>query len=79
MGQGSTIQTSYRPSLGTSIVSVVGIAELVRAGEHAVQRHPSHLLVIYGMVALMYFVYCYPVLRIARWAEDRFGRVDVKM
>ena len=63
---------------GTSIVSVVGIAELVRAGEHAVQRHPSHLLVIYGMVALMYFVYCYPVLRIARWAESRFGRVDVK-
>ncbi len=64
---------------GTSIVSVVGIAELVRAGEHAAQRHPSHLLAIYGVVALMYFVYCYPVLRIARWAEGRFGSVDVKM
>ncbi len=64
---------------GTSIVSVVGIAELVRAGEHAAQRHPSQLLVIYGLVALMYFVYCYPVLRIARWAEGRFGRVDVAM
>ena len=64
---------------GTSIVSVVGIAELVRAGEHAAQRHPSQLLVIYGLVALMYFVYCYPVLRIARWAEGRFGRVDVNM
>ena len=64
---------------GTSIVSVVGITELVRAGEHAAQRHPSQLLIIYGLVALMYFVYCYPVLRIARWAEGRFGRVDVAM
>ena len=64
---------------GTSIVSVVGIAELVRAGEHATQRHPSELLAIYGVVALMYFVYCYPVLRLARWAEDRFGSVDVKI
>jgi polar amino acid transport system permease protein len=62
---------------GTSIVSVIGIAELVRAGEHATQRHPRELMVIYGMVALMYFAYCYPVLRLARWAEGKFGRVDL--
>lgn len=60
---------------GTSIVSVIGIAELVRAGEHATQRHPRDLMLIYGMTALMYFVYCYPVLRLARWAETRFGSV----
>ncbi len=60
---------------GTSIVSVIGIAELVRAGEHATLRHPKELMLIYGMTALMYFAYCYPVLRIARWAETRFGRV----
>ncbi len=60
---------------GTSIVSVIGIAELVRAGEHATQRHPRELMVIYGMTALLYFAYCYPVLRLARWAEDRFGSV----
>ena len=60
---------------GTSIVSVIGIAELVRAGEHATQRHPRGLIVIYGMVALMYFAYCYPVLRLARWAEGKFGTV----
>ncbi len=58
---------------GTSIVSVIGIAELVRAGEHATQRHPRELMVIYGMTALMYFVYCYPVLRLARWAETKYG------
>ncbi len=60
---------------GTSIVSVIGIAELVRAGEHATQRHPRELMVIYGMTALLYFAYCYPVLRLARWAEGRFGSV----
>jgi polar amino acid transport system permease protein len=58
---------------GTSIVSVIGIAELVRAGENATLRHPSHLMMIYGMTALMYFAYCYPVLRLARWAESRIG------
>jgi len=60
---------------GTSIVSVVGIAELVRAGEHATQRHPRELMLIYGMTALLYFAYCYPVLRLARWAETKFGSV----
>ena len=60
---------------GTSIVSVIGIAELVRAGEHAAQRHPRELLLIYGMVAIMYFIYCYPVLRIAKWAEGKFGSI----
>ncbi len=60
---------------GTSIVSVIGIAELVRAGEHATQRHPKELMLIYGMTALLYFAYCYPVLRFAKWAENRFGSV----
>jgi len=60
---------------GTSIVSVIGISELVRAGEHATLRHPKELMLIYGMTALMYFAYCYPVLRIARWAETKFGSV----
>jgi len=60
---------------GTSIVSVIGISELVRAGEHATLRHPKELMLIYGMTALMYFAYCYPVLRLARWAETKFGSV----
>ena len=62
---------------GTSIVSVIGIAELVRAGEHATQRHPKEMMVIYGLTALMYFLYCYPVLRLARWAEGKFGSVQL--
>jgi polar amino acid transport system permease protein len=62
---------------GTSIVSVIGISELVRAGEQATMRHPKELMVIYGLTALMYFAYCYPVLRIARWAETKFGGVKL--
>lgn len=60
---------------GTSIVSVIGISELVRAGENATLRHPKELMIIYGMTALLYFAYCYPVLRFARWAETKFGSV----
>ncbi len=62
---------------GTSIVSVIGISELVRAGEHATLRHPKELMVIYSLTALMYFAYCYPVLRLARWAENKFGGVKL--
>lgn len=61
---------------GTSIVSVIGITELVRAGEEATQRNPRELMLIYGMTALLYFAYCYPVLRLARWAEGKFGTVE---
>jgi len=60
---------------GSSMVSVIGITERVRAGEHATQRRPRELLLIYGMTAPMYFAYCSPVLRIARWAETKFGGV----
>jgi polar amino acid transport system permease protein len=62
---------------GTSIVSVIGISELVRAGEQATMRHPKELMVIYGLTALMYFAYCYPVLRLARWAETKYGSVKL--
>ena len=48
---------------------------LPQAGEHATRRHPRKLMLIYGMTARMYFACCYPVLRIARWAETKFGSV----
>lgn len=63
---------------GTSIVSVIGISELVRAGVNATQRHPRELMFIYGMTALLYFAYCYPVLRLAKWAETKYGSVGLE-
>jgi polar amino acid transport system permease protein len=57
----------------TAILSVVGISELTRQGEVSILRFPRDVLFIYGLIAAMYFVYCYPVLRFARWAERRVG------
>jgi polar amino acid transport system permease protein len=61
----------------TAILSVIGISELTRQGELAILRFPRDILFIYGMIAATYFVYCYPVLRFARWAERRIGAARV--
>lgn len=55
----------------TAILSVVGLTELTRQGEISILRFPGDILLIYALVALLYFVYCYPVLRFADWAEKR--------
>lgn len=57
----------------TAILSVVGIAELTRQGEITILRHPRDILFIYGLIAAVYFVYCYPVLRFSKWAENRIS------
>ena len=64
---------------GTSIVSVIGISELVRVGENLTMREPQFLLSIYLAVACFYFIYCYPLLRLAKWAEGKLGHVDVSL
>ena len=61
----------------TAILSVIGISELTRQGELAILRFPRDILFIYGMIAAVYFVFCYPVLRFARWAERRIGAARV--
>ncbi len=55
----------------TAIISVVGIAELTRQGEQLIITYPNHLLYIYSLIAVIYFIYCYPVLRFARWLETK--------
>ncbi|QRM32566.1 ABC transporter permease subunit [Microvirga sp. VF16] len=71
------------PSLGglyvvivksTFIVSVVGIGKLVHAGDVVAMRAPRDLFFVYGAVALLYFAYCFPLLRLAHWLELRSGR-----
>lgn len=68
------------PSLGgvyvnlikaTSIVSVVGIAELTRQAEIAILRFPASVLYIYGLVAMLYFLFCFPVLMAVDGLERR--------
>lgn len=55
----------------TSIVSVVGITELTRQGEISILRYPADVLLIYGIVAAIYFCYCFPALKVVEWLERR--------
>lgn len=57
----------------TAILSVIGISELTRQGEISIMRFPRDVLFVYGLIALIYFAYCYPVLRFTRWAERKVG------
>ena len=61
---------------GTSILSVIGVVELMRTGEDSIYRYPSHIMLILGMVAVMYFLYCYPILKLIRHMELRVGRIE---
>ncbi len=56
----------------TAVLSVIGLTELTRQGETAILRMPSDTIFIYFLIAILYFAYCYPVLRFANWAEKRF-------
>lgn len=57
----------------TAVLSVIGLSELTRQGETSILRMPQDTMFIYALIAGLYFVYCYPVLRFARWAERRVG------
>ncbi len=61
----------------TAILSVIGISELTRQGEIAILRLPGDIMFVYALIALMYFIYCYPILRFSSWAEKRYGVIEV--
>lgn len=63
----------------TAVLSVIGIAELTRQGEVAIMRMPGDIMFIYGLIAVFYFFYCYPVLRFSKWAETRFGSIGIDL
>lgn len=50
----------------TAVVSVIGLTDVTRVGWFTVQRIPNGILV-FGLVALMYFVICYPLV----WTSNR--------
>ncbi len=60
----------------TAILSIIGISELTRQGEIAILRMPGDILFVYSLIAVMYFVYCYPVLRFSSWAEKKYGSIE---
>ncbi len=71
------------PSLGgvyvtlikaTSIVSVVGIAELMRQADTQITRFPGDILYIYALAGALYFAFCFPVLMLVDRLEKRATR-----
>jgi len=56
----------------SSIVSVIGVMDLTRVGWLAVQRIPEGMLV-FGLVGIMYFAVCYPLIQLATRLEKRMS------
>ncbi len=63
----------------TAVLSVIGVTELVREANVSIQRFPTYIMPVFLLVALMYFCYCYPILRLTRWAERKWGGVHLNV
>lgn len=54
----------------SSIVSAIGVTDVTRVGWLTVQRIPEGIMV-FGLVGLMYFIICYPMIRLSNHLERR--------
>lgn len=57
----------------TSVVSFLGILEFTRAGILVNNRELSYSLQLFGFVGLVYFAFCYLLLRYGRYLENRWS------
>ncbi len=56
----------------SSVVSVIGVVDVTRVGWLTVQRIPEGLMV-FGLVGLLYFSICYPLIRLSNYMEKRIS------
>jgi len=56
----------------SSVVSAIGVMDVTRVGWLTVQRVPQGLLV-FGLVAVLYFVICYPLIQLSNTLEKRMS------
>lgn len=57
----------------SSVVSVIGVTDVTRVGWLTVQRIP-HGLMVFGLVGLMYFILCYPLIRLSNLLEKKMAK-----
>ncbi|WAP68636.1 amino acid ABC transporter permease [Jiella pelagia] len=57
---------------GTSLASIIGFVELTRAGQ-IINNATFVPFEVFGLVAILYFVICWPLSLLARWMERRFA------
>ncbi len=62
----------------TAVVSVIGLTDVTRVGWLTVQRIPNGILV-FGLVGLMYFMICYPLVWLSNRLEARLTVEDHKL
>lgn len=81
-----SMQTILPPLVGqyvlmikdSSVVSVIGVTELTRVGWQTVVRIPEGLMV-FTLVGILYFVICYPLIRLSNYLEHRLSLQAVKL
>ncbi len=62
----------------SSVVSVIGVIDVTRVGWLTVQRIPEGLMV-FGLVGILYFVICYPLIQLSSWLEKRMTVVTTRL
>ncbi len=62
----------------SSVVSVIGVTELTRVGWQTVVRIPEGLMV-FTLVGVLYFVICYPLIRLSNSLEQRLSQESVRL
>ena len=62
----------------SSVVSAIGVVDITRVGWLTVQRVPEGLMV-FGLVGLLYFAICYPLINLSGFLERRMTVVSTKL
>ncbi len=62
----------------SSVVSAIGVVDLTRVGWLTVQRVPEGLMV-FGLVGILYFAVCYPLINLSSFLEKRMTVAGTKL
>ena len=62
----------------SSVVSAIGVVDITRVGWLTVQRIPEGLMV-FGLVGLLYFAICYPLINLSGFLERRMTGASTKL
>ncbi|WP_310633035.1 amino acid ABC transporter permease [Paraburkholderia sp.] len=68
---GPTVGFGVQAIKDTALVSIIGFAELTKAGT-IISNATFRPFLVYGLVALIYFVLCYPLTRYARSLQRKW-------
>jgi len=62
----------------SSVVSAIGVVDVTRVGWLTVQRIPEGLMV-FGLVGLLYFAICYPLINLSNYLERRLSVENTRL